>query len=137
MDWKTSHLPSRVLLMSGRSSRFHRDTADFEQAVFGKPRHFNGCAAGRVGGEKRCIDLIHLREIVHIAEIDRAGGHVSEPGSRRFEDRGNIVQRSPGLFPDTAFDKKSAGGIETALSGHEHGIAGDDRLTVGADGARR
>jgi len=115
----------------------HCDSVDFDARVSRQARCLDR-RSGRVGfDEKRPIDVVHRREIVHVGKKHRRAHYIRVRQSAAFEERADVFQDALGLGLDVAVDHVAGGRVERNLPGNEEKRVGSERRRVRADGLWR
>ena len=125
--------------MSPFSSWDYRNRIDFDAKVLARERgDLDGRAGGAVAAEYSRVDLVHARELGDVDEEHAAAQHVSEAGTARLQDGGDILQRLLRLSFDVGSRKTIRRGVASGLTGDEDQIAGPRgrRIRAGWRGQR-
>jgi len=75
--------------------------------------------------------------MAEIGQEDVELDHVPKAAARGFRHGGEVIEHPTNLGIDVAVDQGHGDRIERNLAGQIHGIAGADRLRIGADRLRR
>src|SRR5690606_38807273 len=82
----------------------------------------------------------HLADYGKVTEIDQVDielDHIGQRAAGCFGDRSEVVEHPRDLRLDAALDQCHGGGVQGNLAGQVDGVAGPDRLGIGADGGGR
>src|SRR6266508_192546 len=114
------------------------DRVDLDARAARQRRDLHGRPRRRVLLEVAAVDLVHLREVGEVGEVDRAAHDVSEAGARAGEDRAEVLHHALGLRGDVARDELARPGVERDLPREPEGAraARLDSLAVGSDRLR-
>src|SRR6266511_2161414 len=114
------------------------DRVDLDARAARQRRDLHGRPRRRVLLEVAAVDLVHLREVGEVGEVDRAAHDVPEAGARGGEDRAEVLHHALGLRGDVARDELARPGVERDLPREPEGAraARLDSLAVGSDRLR-
>ncbi len=112
---------------------FDCDRFDLDLDIFGQTSHLDGCP-GRVGRlEKLAVDSIHLGEVIHILEENRALDDLVKGASGSFDNGLHVSQHETSLLLDSAHLQLPSRRVDCDLTGGKDESVGFDGLRVGAD----
>src|SRR5579875_506069 len=89
------------------------------------------------GAETIGVDAVHLREVLHAAQINSRLHHPAQRGAGLLQDGLEVGKNARRLLGYPPLDYLSAGRIDGDLSGDEDETVGHDGLRIGPDCLRR
>src|SRR6185295_8073273 len=99
-----------ALTSTGRRER--NRGVHLHQGALGQRRHPDGRADGEGPLEEGRVDVVDLRELVHVRQVDADPSGLREPGAGSSADGIEALQATARLLGDAAVDELPTGRIE-------------------------